>query len=651
MEFLYKDTTAEARNEKDEALESLPENLDEFIKKEHDLMSHTGGFLMKLVPEKYQKKVTALLAAFSLFAVTSSAYAEGNTRAEEQLLPEDAIEHALQSNEEDELSPFDWKSIADKITISVGGKIEETSGPVGEEIKNYPYPQLVKTELYKDLSPMEDNVVNATIFDAIYASKSAKNYFEYLNNQKENLDDRQIILFAQRLGGLLNETYNYDMLERGERVEISDDAILQALKNGGTAGICGNLSTFEMKTLKALGMDAFLQVGSVGGSNDVFTGVVANLNGKKQIVYVTFWGEVVTTGTLNIEKAGGVFERAEKSIATFGSYVGNEHEVLFPVETASQKEIKKASGFEKTEEMLAENLEQGNIHKENGLEIHISPEAKEIKLSKDSIVLSYYNYQNINNNPYQSLDDLNALQLALRYKEENFGMEAGVATVFMNINDLYDNKVSQNDIMGRVAMEAVDSYELTKGDFGRTALTIGATLQAGIRLPMDRGIELLTMGGMVEAAGGARLMFYDTKDNKFYIGADVLGRVQIDDFQNQELVIKNALKKITIGSTVNVYEATVDLKAVGGLADWGKSLELSGAVETKEGINLGVTYETEKSEYETLKSSSEKIGVEAGWKGPKWGFTISAAQTVEQYGDAEKEKSYDIEAKVNILAF
>lgn len=651
MEFLYKGATTEAFNEKDEAIESLPKNLEELKEKENDLVRHAGGFLTDLVPEKYKMKATALLAAFSLFAVTSSAYAEGNARAEEKLLPEDMIENTLQTSKADEFYPFNWKSIVDKITISVGGKIEEISGPTGEAIENLGYRELVKTELYKDLSAVENYEVGVILSDAIYRTEDAKGYFEFLKNQKENLDDRQIILLAQRLGGLLDETYNYDMLERGERVEVSDDTILQALKEGGAAGICGNLSTFEMKTLKALGMDAFLQAGSVGGGNDVFTGVVADLNGKKQIVYVTFWGEAVPTGTLNIEKAGGIFERAEKSIATFGSYVGNEYELLFPVETTAQKEIKKASGFEKTEETLAENLEQGKIHKENGLEIHISPEMKEIKLSKDSIVLSYYNYQNINNNPYQSLDDLNALQLALRYKGENFGVEAGVTTVFMNINDLYGNKVSQNDIMGRVVMEAVDSYELTKGDFGRTALTIGATLQAGIRLPMDRGIEFLTMGGMTEAALGARLMFYDTKDNKFYIGADVLGRAQISDFQDQELAIKDVLKKLAIGSTVNVYEATVDLKAVGGLADWGTSLELSGAVETKEGITLGATYETEKSAYEILKSSSEKIGVEAGWKGPKWGFTISAAQTVEQYGDAEKEKSYDIEAKVNILAF
>lgn len=651
MEFLHKGTTAETLNEKEEAIESLPKNLAEFKEKEDGLVNRASGFLMELVPEKYQKKATALLAAFSLFAVTSSAYAEGNARAEEQLLPEDTIEHVLQTNEEDELYPFDWKSVADKITISVGAKIEETQEFNGEGIRNSFYGDIILTDFYKGLSVVESNNVSSILSSAIYGPEGAKSYFELLTSQRENLDDRQKILLVQRLGGLLDQTYNYDMLESAERVEISDDAILQALKEGGTSGICGNLSTFEMKTLKALGMEAFLQSGSVGGTNDIFTGAVADVHGEKQIVYVTYWGEAISTGTLNIEKAGSIFERAMSSIATFNSFVGNEHEILFPVETAAQKEIKKSTGFEKTEEMLAGNLEQGKVYKEDGLEIHISPEVKEIKLSKDSIILSYYNYQNINNNPYQSLDDLNALQFALRYKGEKFGAEAGVATVFMNINDLYGGKVPQNDIIGRLAIEGMESRELSKGEWGKLILNVGATLQAGIRLPMDRGMESLTAGGMSEIAGGMRLMFYDMKDNKFYIGADILGRRQKNDFENQDSLTKEALKKITVGSTVNVYEATVDLKAVGGLTDWGTSLELSGAVETKEGITFGATYETEKSEYETLKPSSEKIGVEAGWKGPKWGFTISGAQTVEQYGDAEKEKSYDIEAKINILAF
>ena len=94
------------------------------------------------------------------------------------------------------------------------------------------------------------------------------------------------------------------------------------------------------KTAKSFGMEAFLQSGSVGGSNDVFSGVVAEVNGKKQIIFITFWGDAIPTNTLNLEKASGVFERAYKSIATFGSYVGNEKEMQFPIETLAQKEIK-----------------------------------------------------------------------------------------------------------------------------------------------------------------------------------------------------------------------------------------------------------------------------------------------------------------------
>lgn len=658
MEFLKwgekeKIIQEEAKKEKDGSLK-------EFIEKENTLLERTGSFLASLTPEKYKKKATALLAAFSLFVSASSAFAENSeSKTKEKLFPENYASEIAKESEKNEIAPksFNIKKIADNITISIGGKIEKISGPAGEAIDNAGYDDIIKTEFYKNFSGAENNEVVGIFSDSFYGSKDAKSFFEFLNNQKENLDDRQKVLFLQRLGGLLGQTYNYDMLENGERVEISDEKMYEALrdlyinKKASKTGICGNLSTFIEKTAKDLGMDAFLQSGSVGGINDIFSGVVADVNGKKQIVYITYWGEAIPTGTLNLEKAGGIFERAMSSIATFNSFVGNENKILFPVETVAEKEIKKAAGFEKTEEMLAENLEQGEILKESGLEIHISPEAKEVKLSKDSIILSYYNYQNIYNNPYQSLDDLNALQLALRHKGEKIGVEAGVTTVFMNINDLYGGNVSQNDIMGRLVLEGMESRELTKGEWGKLVLNAGATLQAGIRLPMDREIDFLTMGAMGEAAGGVRLMYYDTKNNKFYIGADILGRGQMNDFQNQDLIVKEALKKITVGGSVNVYEATVDIKASGGLADWGKSVELSGAVQTKGGYKLGATYETEKSEYETLKPSSEKIGIEAGWRGPKWGFTISGAQTAEQYKGAEQEKSYGIEAKMNILVF
>ena len=144
--------------------------------------------------------------------------------------------------------------------------------------------------------------------------------------------------------------------------------------------------------------------------------------------------------------------------------------------------------------MLGKNLEQGEIIREKGLEININPEVKEIKLSKDNFILAYYNYQNVKNNPYQSLDDLNAFRLALRSKEEMFGVEAGITTVFMNIKDLYGGNVEQNDIMGRLVLEGMDSQELIKGDYGRIVFNIGSTLQAGMRLPMDKDIKFLTIG-------------------------------------------------------------------------------------------------------------------------------------------------------------
>ncbi len=107
----------------------------------------------------------------------------------------------------------------------------------------------------------------------------------------------------------------------------------------------------------------------------------------------------------------------------------------------------------------------------------------------------------------------------------NIGVGADITTVFMNIKDLYGGNVAQNDMMGRLVLEGMDSQEITKGDYGRIVFNIGATLQAGMRLPMDRDIKFLTIGGMGEVAGGMRLMYFNPNNKgKFYIGTDVLDR-------------------------------------------------------------------------------------------------------------------------------
>ncbi len=391
-----------------ESFGGQPEKVDgSFFKKEQLLIKKTEGFLMNLVPDKYKKEATAMLAAFSIFASASSVFAEKG-KEKIDLFPKDSISESIKREDNKEAADdFEWEKIADKITISVGGKIENISSePAGEKINSAQYGDIVKTEFYKNFSVEENNELIQVFSDALYKSKDAKSFLEFLDGKKENLDDRQKILFLQNVGILLVKTYNYDMLKKNEHMEISDEKMYEALRdlyvNGkmSQTGICGNISVFLEKTAKNLGIDAFIQSGSVGGGNDIFTGVIVEVNGKKQIIFITFWGTVIPTNTLNLEKASGVFERAYKSIATFGSYVGNEKEMQFPIETLAQKEIKKSAGFEKTEEMLGKNLEQGEIVREKGLEINISQEAKEIKLSKENFVLAYYNYQNVKNNPY-----------------------------------------------------------------------------------------------------------------------------------------------------------------------------------------------------------------------------------------------------------
>ena len=81
---------------------------------------------------------------------------------------------------------FEWKKIADKITIEIGGKIENIpSEPVGEKIKSSQYNDIIKTEFYKNFSVEENNETARTFSDAFYESKDVKSFFEFLNGKKK----------------------------------------------------------------------------------------------------------------------------------------------------------------------------------------------------------------------------------------------------------------------------------------------------------------------------------------------------------------------------------------------------------------------------------------------------------------------------------
>lgn len=672
---------------------------EDFNEKESVIQKETEGFLMKLVPEKFKKEAVSLLAALSIVTSAASTFAEGFKGEEidkEKLLPENQIEEVVKENvspqelfekmvasdKKDEFAPFDWEKIAHKIQISIGGEFEDIPEYKTKAVKNDRYERLLDNEgivipdFYKrkDISREEyeklndsnpykniswEEYVSAIDMEvqSISQANSSLEFFTKLNSEKEKLSDGQKALILQSLGNALHKNYNFDMLENNIFVETSDDVMFQSIKELLTTGkstesdMCGGIGVYLVNSAESLGVEAWLQSGSVrGGGNHVWPGMILNDNGKKQIVFLDY-DTLIPTGTLDYRDALGIAERYHRSITTLNSFVGNENEVLFPVESRAQEVIKKAAGIEETAERLEGELSRGKIKKEKGLEINLGLEAKEIKITDDYFGVAYFNFQDSNSNPYQSLEDLSALRYGLNLKGERFGLEAGATVVHMNIKDLYNASVTQSEIIGRLTADYIDSHKLTKGEYGQIILNLGATFQELTKF-IDGNINMEEGGkGTMEIAPGMRLIYIDPAETgKFYIGARGMFRGQRNDFQNQDPIIKEVARTLTIGTEIKVNEAQIlNLEATGSNLDWGKKIKIKGGIASKE-LKGGLEYEKTESEYERFIPSSEKIGAEVDYKGgPKWMIKILGSKTTEEYAGDKKQDAYGGEVKLIIF--
>lgn len=640
---------------------------EDFNEKESVIQKETEGFLMKLVPEKLKKEAVGLLAALSLYTNATSVFAEGfkheeinkkqfpenqtEETARAKPTPQELFEKIAATDKNDKLAPFDWKKIADKIEISVGGEFSEISEINPEAIRSNNR-SIANSDFYRDFPRQEhDEAIDAGL-NSILHSDNSREFFDKLSGKKENLNDRQKVLILQYFGKALGRTYNYDMAEKNQHIAISDDVMFLALRGKffgerREGGICGNIHTFLVKIANSLGVEAWLQNGSTKEGGHVWSGVALDIDGKKQIAFLDY-ETLVPSYTEKYPEALGIAERYHTSVAVFNSFVGNEKEVLFPVKSRAQEVIEKAAGIDDVEERLDEELFSGELKKEKGLEIKLSPEVKEIKLTKNTFALAYFDYQDVTNNPYQSLENLNALRGRLNLKGERFGLEADATVLHMTIKDLYNGSVPQDEIITRIAADYINSHKFTKSEFKNFELRLGATVEAALRVPLDKAVESSTIGTKEEAGAGIRLIYIDPADaGKFYIGAQEMFRVQKNDFQNQDALVKEAARTFTVGTEIKVNEAEiVSAEIAKSELDWGKKMKLKGGVAGKEWKGE-IEYEKSESEYERFIPSSEKISAEIGYQGgPKYMIKILGSKTTEEYAGAESNDIYDAEVKL-----
>lgn len=654
----FKQSKFEMPEKREARLERPVESLKEgersiFAKAAAVLENLPGKILEKSRKAKAIAAFTLLLEASTLF--TEMAWAQESQKYTPKEIPaEPTAEFVLKERPRLE-APFDWKKIVNEINVSYESPYVPQKTFEAEEIKDADMWES-KTEFYKNLSYEEKNQIFRDGNKIFNDSPSAQTYFVQLKEKTSLWNSDQKIFFLQLLGQGLASTYNYEMLKNDEHVVVTDEQMFEALKTGRPSGICGNIHTFMVKAAENLGVEAWLQSGFTSRTGHVWMGAMAEREGKKEIVFVDY-NNLIPTGTSNYKEALGVIERRNKEIALFNSLVGDTKDVLFPVKSYAQETMEKAAGFEEIGKALGEKLEAGKIEKERKLDIKISPETKEIKFDRDNIGLYFINYRN-SGNVYNSLEDLNAVRGSLRLGGKKLGAETDLTMMHFDIKDLGTKLFPRDAIVARLAANYVDSKKFNKEEYGKFILNYGATLESGIAYFLEEGMSASKISGKTEAGLGVRLAYLNPAETgKIFLEVQDAFRGSLNDFQNQDFVIQEILRKIAVGGEYKVREGTlVNLETALAQLDYGQNYLIKAGVS--EGpIKAEMGWLKELSEFELTKPSKELIEGSLGYQfalskakqAPIGEINVFGSTGEEKYKYAEPQKVQNVGVKLRII--
>lgn len=611
----------------------------------------------------FANKILRLLTALSIFISGSSSFAKGIHEEEikKGLRQSKPAQSEMLKDENHSIAPEisdSWKKIIKRLDLSVAGMseyVQPFNGGVSDNISTFN--NLTQSDFYKDFSKNEYAQAVRAFRDSVLTSDNSDIFFQKLN-RLSNFAPEQKTLILQNIGAFLSDTYNFDMLENNQHIKISDQTMFQTMKELmqnekiTPGGLCGNIHSFLSKAAGKMGMESWLQSGTQNGHGHIFSGLLVETKQNKQIAFLNN-NELICAGTLNYKDALGIAERQMNSVGCFSSFVGGENEFYFPVKSRAQEKIEKAGGIADISESISGNLAEGEIgERRNALAVEIDPETKIIGLTKDCVGLSFLNYENINENPYQSMDDLNALRGSLNFTGNNLSLAEDATILRLNMKDLSgDNNMAYSELINRVAADFIDSHKFNKNEYGQFILNYGASLQAALKLPLDQKIENSAIDLMGEGAIGGRIIYLDPANiGKFYIGASEVSRGQLDNPQDNDIIIKEASKHFTLGAEIEVNEGQIlNMETTQSRIDWGKKIEIKGGLEGKKWRGE-IKSEKAASRFERFMPSTEKISAEIGYKrGPKWEVDILGFKAEEKYADASEQKSYGAEVKLRIF--
>lgn len=649
--------------------EKPPEEiLNDFEDKEQGVVVEALGFLENAEPEKFKKSSANMLLALALFIGASTSFASEKTATVDNLpaMGEPQISSTEKKrNSKNDVAGFDIRKISEKIEISVNGRKEKIGEFNAEEIVPFWDGRIgtgfgiapSKPGFYRDFTNEDIRQVLNTTSLAILQSQKADDFFKNLTTSESSFSDKQKALSLQQIGQILGSVYDYDMLKSGDHVSLSEDTEFQALKAGllGTdsaskAGICGNIHTFLTRIAEKLGLEAWLQTGSSELGNHVWSGMVLGDGVEKQIAFLDY-GTLVPTGTLNYRNAIGVMERKHKSVSVFNNFVENDGKV-FQVKSRASEVIEKAAGVEGSMNILGRNFKNDDVFKKEAeVEVNISPEIKELKITSQVLGVSFFRFEDVYNNPYQAMEDMSAIRVGGRWSNDRLGMDLGATVLNMNVKDLYGGTTEVNELISRAAFDYLDDTQLIKSKYGEFVASFGATIESAIKIPLDKKVGTATLGAMTSAAFGVGMIYINPNETgKFYIRAEEAFVGRVNDLQNQDTTVSEIERKLVVGADVKVFEGSVlNIEAGKSKLIWGDAMSIKGGL-TEENIKMSAGYEKADSNQARFLPSTEKTNLEIGYTGgPKWKVDISGSKTREKYQDAQSNDIYTAEVKLRMF--
>lgn len=548
--------------------------------------------------------------------------------------------------------PFDWRQIVDEISLSYEAPHINRSDYQPEKAEfteHFGLPFGMDNEehkpavFFKDMTWDEYDAAEKFYYKNFHSSESASEFFRNFQIDAGDYSSKQKMMILRFLGWKLAMNFDKDMLERGDYAFVSDDAMFEALKAGKPAGICGNQGTFLAKAAKNLGVEAWLQ----SEDNHIVTGAIAENQGEKEIVFFNIIDNknvsFIPTGTLNYKEALGIMERSTKEIALFNTIVGNTEEQLFPVNSYAEENMKEAAGFKNKDEALSEKLVAGEIVRPRNIEIKFSPEKKKFEFNRDSIGLCFFDYRD-SGNAYNSLEELNSARGSLRLGGNHWGIEAETTFMHFSVKDFYDNKFPREAVVSRLAGDYIDSHQLTKGEFGSLAASYGATVEGGMNYLLHKDNFAQETFYQGEGGAGARVIYLTPGESgKIFLETKNFWHGQCNDFQRQDLVLKETSRQLALGGSREVREGKIlNFEVSAAKMDYGSAYAIKGGIK-RDNLKSEFGYKKIKSEYERFKPSSDEIEGSLGYE--LQGESERPFGEINIFGTIGREKYKDAKAE------